>query len=208
MTGKTKLGIPVTVMAAFLYFSGLSGSSVVMIGLILYVLLFEEDDLLKKAAKQAFVLFLLFSVLFGTYGIIGQIVALVSTLADEYYALPVAIQQIFNLIESLVYFIFGVEALFGKHLRLGAIQGMTGEQSAAAPRMTAPMGGNTAAPNNNMNMGNVAGPNMAGGNMAGFNGTAPNAAGVNTADMKFCQNCGEPLKADTVFCTRCGARQK
>lgn len=60
---KTKLGISVGMMGAAIYFSGLFSGYIVLVLMVGYTLLFEENEWLKKSAVKAFAVVIGFSIL-------------------------------------------------------------------------------------------------------------------------------------------------
>lgn len=70
---KTKLGISVGLMGAAIYFMGIFGGYLSLILLVGYVLLFEQNEWLRKNAVKAFVLAIVFSILNALVGLIPNI---------------------------------------------------------------------------------------------------------------------------------------
>lgn len=64
MIKTTKLGIPDSLLVALIFAAGLV-DSIVMIGLAVFVLLYEKEKYVKDAAKRALMLFGLFAILQG-----------------------------------------------------------------------------------------------------------------------------------------------
>lgn len=74
---KTKLGITVGLMGAAVCFSGLFGGYLVTMLLAAYVLMFEENEWLKKTAVKSVALMILFSVVYTLINLIPNAIGFV-----------------------------------------------------------------------------------------------------------------------------------
>ena len=77
---KAKLGISVGLLGAAVYFSALFGGYIPVFLLVGYVLLFEENEWLKKSAVKAAVLMVSISVLLAVIGLIPDLLSWINTL--------------------------------------------------------------------------------------------------------------------------------
>lgn len=117
---KTKLGISVGLLAAAVYFMGLFSGYVVAILLTGYILLFEENEWLRKNAVKAVVLMTVFSLLSVLIGFIPTIFGMVddafATLGGNVvfsilYDIISIIEKILGIIEKVIFLIIGFKAL-------------------------------------------------------------------------------------------------
>jgi hypothetical protein len=102
---KTKLGIPVGVFAAIIYFVAVIGGYNAMIFLLVavaYVLLKEENQWLKKAVFKALAIFLAYYVFVELLGLFDSILSLPSTLTNGKMKAIVIPFNFINIIESLL----------------------------------------------------------------------------------------------------------
>lgn len=75
---KTKLGIAVGLMGAAVCFSGLFGGYLVTMLLAAYVLMFEENEWLKKTAVKSVALMIFFSVVYTLLNLIPNAIGVVN----------------------------------------------------------------------------------------------------------------------------------
>lgn len=117
---KTKLGISVGLAGAALYFSGLY-SGYILTGLLVgYVLLFEDNGWLRKAAVKAFAIMVCFSLLSTVIYLLPNIVSLIDSVMrvfGSYLDFPLfsnlaaVISNVVDLIKKLLFIVLGVKAL-------------------------------------------------------------------------------------------------
>ena len=116
---KTKLGISVGLCGAAIYFAGFFGGYTAIILLAGYVLLFEQNEWLRRTAVKAVALLMSFSVLFALIGfipdILGCIDSLVSTFGGDftYYHISSFISTIDNVLDVIrkaLFLLLGVKA--------------------------------------------------------------------------------------------------
>lgn len=117
---KTKLGISVGLLGAALYFMGLFSGYMVTVLLAGYVLLFEDNEWLRKAAVKAISVMVLFSFVSAIVNLIPNamsfIDAIVSMFGGNFYIafisnLVDAVLTALNVIEKLLLLGLGVKAL-------------------------------------------------------------------------------------------------
>lgn len=95
---KTKLGIPVSLMAAILYLVGLFGGHLALLLLVGYVLLKEEDRWLRCAALKSLVICLGYSVVVAVLGLLPDLLLVFQSLLDilnVYFSISV-INNLYN----------------------------------------------------------------------------------------------------------------
>lgn len=78
---KTKLGVSVGLLGAAAYFLGLFSGNVVLALLVGYVLLFEENEWLRRTVVKAMVIGIFFSVLTTVIGFIPDIIGIINNAA-------------------------------------------------------------------------------------------------------------------------------
>ncbi len=126
---KTKLGITVALMGAALYFMGLIN----ILGLVIlagYVLLFEENEWLKKSAVKAVTIvfaFALISVVVSfsndIFGVINNIISWFDSSVRISWPLSLdsIVLNIINALEKLILIILGFKAFSQSSLSIGPI---------------------------------------------------------------------------------------
>lgn len=116
---KTKLGISVGLLGAAIYFSGLFSGMLVAVLLTGYVLLFEENEWLKKSAVKAIALMIFISLIVtvinlvpDTVGVIGNVVAVFggNFAINALTYVVSALVNIIDIIEKLLFIILGLKA--------------------------------------------------------------------------------------------------
>jgi uncharacterized membrane protein len=124
---KTKLGLSIGFVGALLYCLGLFGGILVTIAAVGYVLICEENEWLKKTAVKVVVLMLLFPIVIKLIGIVPDLLSLLGDFLGLFkvvinlnfiYAVENLFRGILNIIEYMVFAVFGVLALFGKTIRI------------------------------------------------------------------------------------------
>lgn len=117
---KTRLGISVGLLGAAIYFLGLFSGYMVAVLLTGYVLLFEENEWLKKGAVKAVALMAFFSLLTAVINLIPNamsfINSIVSAFGGNFY-----IMFIDNLIDAIVIALSVIEKLLFIGLGLKAL---------------------------------------------------------------------------------------
>ena len=117
---KTKLGISVGLLGAAAYLlTGFSGYTAALL-IVGYVLLFEENEWLKKACVKAVALAVCFTVLSNAIGLIPDILGWVSSLANlfnGYFNYSVVsniislITRTLDIIRTCLFLLLGLQAL-------------------------------------------------------------------------------------------------
>lgn len=130
---KTKLGISVGLLGAGLYFMGLFSGYMVTVLLAGYVLLFEENEWLKKAAVKAISVMVLFSFVSAIINLIPNamsiIDSLVSMFGGNFYIgfisnLVNAVVTALSVIEKLLLLGLGVKALNQGTIAVPVVDGL------------------------------------------------------------------------------------
>lgn len=79
---KTRLGVAVGLLGAAIYLVGLYGGVLATALLVGYVLVFEENDWLKKNAVKAFVLMMIFSAVSSVFYLIPNAIEVISSIIN------------------------------------------------------------------------------------------------------------------------------
>lgn len=117
---KTRFGITVGLLGAAIYFMGLFGGYLVTALLVAYVLLFEENQWLKKSAVKSVALMVLFSLLSVLVHLIPNAISfiddVVGIFGGSFYisfisSLANAVTSALNLIETVLFIGLGIKAL-------------------------------------------------------------------------------------------------
>jgi hypothetical protein len=129
---KTKLGISVNLFGAALYFMGLISilPLVLMAG---YVLLFENDEWLKKTAVKAVGVVVFFAILSSVVGLLGNTSSLISeflslfrlSISMSWLSKIVSIcRTVISFIQALFLLLLGLAALKQGDVKLGSVDGV------------------------------------------------------------------------------------
>lgn len=127
---KTKLGVSVGLLGAAAYFLGLFSGNVVLGLLAGYVLLFEENEWLRRTVVKAMVIGIFFSVLTTVIGFIPDIIGIINNAAMVFgKTVSVSVvSKIITFILSVISFvrivlmlILGFKALNQGTIRLGVV---------------------------------------------------------------------------------------
>lgn len=130
---KTKLGISVGLLGAGLYFMGLFSGYMVTVLLAGYVLLFEDNEWLRKAAVKAISVMVLFSFIGAIVNLIPNamnfIDYIVSIFGGNFYIafisnLVNAVVTALNVIEKLLLLCLGVKALNQGTIAVPVVDGL------------------------------------------------------------------------------------
>lgn len=117
---KTKLGITVGAFGAITYFTGFFSGYLVVIVLVGYVLLFEENAWLRRSVVKAIVLMTFFSVLLAVLNLIPDVIELTGNIAlvfNGHFAIAKVSQIItvlvngINIVEKVLFLGLGIKAL-------------------------------------------------------------------------------------------------
>lgn len=127
---KTKLGISVALMAALAYFMGFFGGMVSVVLFTGYVLLFEENEFVRKSAVKSFLIMAAFAVLYALIGFIPNIINLINSLLSIFgknFSISVVsriinfIQLVLELLEKILFLALGFLALGKKNMKISVI---------------------------------------------------------------------------------------
>ena len=124
---RTKLGITVGLLAGGIYFSGLI-SSLVTFGLIVYVLIREDNVWLKKMAVKAGVIIIAFAILSVGVDMLQEIFGVFSVIAAQfkkYISFPLGLDSLLNYVISFLRnatLVFaGFQTLKGRDFRMPVV---------------------------------------------------------------------------------------
>lgn len=117
---KTKLGISVGLLGATIYFTSLVGGYTVPIFLTGYILLFEENEWLKKTSVKAVSLAVFFSLLITVLNFVPNTIDFVDSIFDIFNGdfhisfltrLITAIIAAIEIAEKILFILLGIKAL-------------------------------------------------------------------------------------------------
>lgn len=108
MNKSTKLGIPDSLLIALIFAAGLV-SPIIMIGLIVYVLLFEKAEHIKSAALKALMIFGLFAILQGGLGVFNSVMRVLLANEDGYSKVYINLSYILSGAETLTYLVYALK---------------------------------------------------------------------------------------------------
>lgn len=117
---KTKLGISVGLMGALVYFMGMYAGYLLTVLLVGYVLLFEENEWLKKAAVKALAIMVCFSLLSTVAYLLPNVISAISSILSIFGGywywewmsnLANAVTNILSLLQKLLMLVLGLKAL-------------------------------------------------------------------------------------------------
>lgn len=173
---KTKLGISVGLFGALLYLSGLFSGYIVLTLLAGYVLLFEQNEWLKRTAVKAYAVCLGFSILSALVGFIPNAVNLVDAIASVFNGtfyiefiskLVNLVQLVLTIAEKVVLLLLAYKAMKQGTVKIKILDNLVdnecGKSSAEAPR-----------------------PEM--------------------NETKLCNNCGARIPKSAEYCPQCGKK--
>lgn len=127
---KSKLGIPVTLVAAAAWLLGLYSGYMITAILVGYVLLAEESAWLKKACLKVLVIMLGFSVAFTALDLLPNLLNILYgflEIFDVHLYLSFVhdvfnfFYQILSLVKTLLFIALGIASVMGKSFKLPAI---------------------------------------------------------------------------------------
>ncbi|MBP3602870.1 MAG: hypothetical protein J6J79_01830 [Lachnospiraceae bacterium] len=117
---KAKLGISVGLLGAAIYFAALFGGYTPVILLVGYVLLFEENEWLKRAAVKAAVLMVSITFILAVIGLIPDLLSWVNSLVAVFKgsfnygvlsAIISVITKAIDIIRTCLFLLLGMKAL-------------------------------------------------------------------------------------------------
>lgn len=115
MNNKTKLGFNSSFLAAIIFISGIS-SPLVMFGLIIYVLLFENDSYLKEAAKKCAAIYGIFALVRGVWTAFDDVIMIFLHELENYSTVYNKISHIISLLEILCFIVMAFRAYTNQEL--------------------------------------------------------------------------------------------
>ncbi len=130
---KTKLGIPIGLLAAAIYFIGLFGGYLSAILLTAYVLLVEDDEWLRRSSVKAIMLMILFSLIHIVLGFIPDALEVITNIIGLFVETFTygkllqsidAIKGIFSIMKSILFIVLGTSALKGRSILLPVVDKM------------------------------------------------------------------------------------
>jgi len=130
---KTKLGISVGLLGAAIYVAAYFGGYTSLILLGGYILLFEENEWLKKAVVKAFALSAIISIAIGLIDVLPSVISMFTQFLGI-FKLNISFSWLttpFNILESIVYLVekllfiaLGVKALNQGTIKVGVVDKM------------------------------------------------------------------------------------
>lgn len=127
---KTRFGISVGLLGATIFFMGLYGGYMITAFLAGYVLLFEENEWLKKSAVKSVAIMILFSILSTLVYLIPSLITvidgLVGVFGGNFYinaisSLAIAVSSALDLIEKVLFIGLGLKALTQGNIAVPAV---------------------------------------------------------------------------------------
>lgn len=116
---KTRFGISVGMLAAAIYFTGLFSGYLVAVLMVGYVLLFEENEWLKKSAVKMLALMIFFSFFTTLLNLVPNAIEIINNIFSTFggyftsnllKGIVAAIVGILNFIEKILFIMLGVKA--------------------------------------------------------------------------------------------------
>ena len=189
---KTKLGISIGLLGATVYFAALFSGHIPLILIAGYILLFEENSWLKRAAIKAVAVVFSFALLNSLIGFIPNAIDLINSVArifsknasvrvlDEILNL---IGSILSVVQKIILLVLALKALTQGEFAVGFVDNFVRKHTGGAPQMGVPQAG--APQMGTQQMGTQQGvPHMAGG--------------------AVCKVCGATIPGNAAFCVKCG----
>ncbi len=176
MIKNTKLGIPDAMLVALIFLAG-TADTFLMVALAIYVLLFENGDKVKDAAKRALLLFGLFAVLQGGLHVLDYVIRILLSNELEYNTVYNNLAYVLAGARIVTYMVFGIkEVLTYMSLRGSGVSVQKEE------------------PEKQVQEAQPAQP-------------AQQAAAPQSAPQAMvCPVCGNPIDKGVHFCKKCGAK--
>ena len=130
---KTKIGVSVGLLGAAIYFMGLFSGYLTVVLLIGYVLLFEENEWLRKSAVKAVALMVVFSLAAAVMNLIPNVIGVLDSLASIFggsfhigflSSLVYAVTEALDILEKLLFMGLGVRALTQGTIAVPVVDGL------------------------------------------------------------------------------------
>ena len=106
---KTKRGFTNSFLAAIIFISGIT-TPLLMFGLIVYVLIFEEDNYVKISAKRAATIYAVFAIISGVWSVVDDLIRLLMSELGNYPAIYNKINIVITLLETGSFIIMAFRA--------------------------------------------------------------------------------------------------
>lgn len=138
---KTKLGISVGLLGAATYLAAMFGGYVVLLLLVGYILLFEQDEWLKKTAVKAFAVLACFSLLDAFVGFVPNILGLIYDISgifgDAAYGgvlsnLVDVVQDVIGIVEKILFLVLMFKALKRQTVKINIVDSLIEKEYGAA----------------------------------------------------------------------------
>ncbi len=117
---KSKLGVSVGLVGAALYFAGLFNGMLLLLVLIGYVLLVEDNEWLRRTAVKSGVIYVMFALLLAVIGLIPGVIGLIGDFFGIFggsFSIPfitsiiMFIESGIELIKIVFFILLGIKAL-------------------------------------------------------------------------------------------------
>lgn len=127
---KTKLGISAGLFGVAVYFMGLFSGYIVLALFVGYILLFEQNEWLKKSAVKVFVVCVFFDIFSTVIGFIPDIINLINNIYSIFdnsfkilivSKIVILVQSIIAIVKKAVLLGLGFKALHQGTVKIGAI---------------------------------------------------------------------------------------
>lgn len=122
---KSKLGISVGMLGALMYFMGLFSGYTVLLLMVGYVLLIEDNAWLRRTAVKSLIICVCFSLIYNVIGLIPNLIGVIDDLFSIFngsFSIVVVsrivyfIQSVISFAETILLLILGYKALSQKTL--------------------------------------------------------------------------------------------
>lgn len=121
MKNNTKIGFNSSFLAAIIFISGIS-SPLLMFGLIIYVLLFENDRYLKDAAKKSVAIYGIFAFISGAWIAIDDAIRVFMNELGNYSNVYNKVSRIISLLETICFIVMAFRTYTSQELSSGTNQ--------------------------------------------------------------------------------------
>lgn len=127
---KTKLGISVGLLGAATYFLGLFSGNLILALLVGYILLFEQNEWLRKSAVKALALSIFFSLVSTLVGFIPDIIGIINNVTMIFgksvsitvvTRIVTLIQSVISFARTVIMLVLGFRALNQGTVKIGIV---------------------------------------------------------------------------------------
>lgn len=117
---KSKLGVSVGLVGAALYFAGLFNGMLLLLVLIGYVLLVEDNEWLRRTAVKSGVIYVMFALMLAVIGLIPGVIGLIGDFFGIFggsFSIPfitsiiIFVESGIELIKAVFFILLGIKAL-------------------------------------------------------------------------------------------------